>query len=214
MSLETFYNLTKEKQNTIIQSGLKEFSSKSYREANTDTITKECGISKGILFHYFNSKKNFYLYILEQCVEILTKPEKAAEETGFYQVIFNSMDRKMELFKRYPLEIRFVNMAAKETNTQIAEEKNRLLAGYILKAKKDSVFVIQRAADMLKSKASINKEKIIKALSMYVNTIVMYYLELYKDKPEDFFNNAESIKAEVKEYIDFMLFGILKERNK
>lgn len=211
MSLDTFYNLPAERQNAIIQNGMKEFSSKSYTEASTDTIIKECGISKGILFHYFGSKKNFYLYVLEHCVKVLTQHEITVEAIDFYQVLFKTMDRKMEIFKKYPLEIKFVNMVAKETNGQIAEEKNQLLAGYMVKAQKESATVIQKAVEMLPLKVQANRVKMIQALSLYTNTIVMRYLELYKDKPDDFFQSSDLIQAEVKEYIDFMLYGIMEE---
>lgn len=210
MSLDTFYNLTDERQNNIIQNGIKEFSSKSYTEASTDTIIKECGISKGILFHYFGSKKNFYLYILDYCVKVLTREKITIDGNNFYEVLFKTMDRKIMNFKKYPLEIRFVNMAAKETNRKIADEKNQLLTKYMVKAQKESSAVIKNAAKMIPLKFSLNRDKIVQALSMYTNTIVMRYLEIYKEKPDDFFKNSELIKLEVKEYIDFILYGIME----
>ncbi len=211
MSIETFYNLPEEKQKSLIQGGLKEFSSRSYQEASTDAITRECGISKGILFHYFKSKKIFYLFILEHCVKLLTQPVHQASGNDFYEIIFLSMDRKMELFQKYPLEIKFVNLAAKETNGQIAEEKNKLLGPYMLRAKEDSGRVIQKAAEKLSLKTTEDRETIVKALSMYVNTIIMNYLEQYKDKPEDFFHGGDKIKGEIKEYLNIFLYGVLRE---
>ena len=60
--LESFEKLPIEKQESIINAGLSEFSSKTYTEASTDLIVATCDISKGLLFYYFGSKRNFYLY--------------------------------------------------------------------------------------------------------------------------------------------------------
>jgi len=211
MSFQTFLNLSEMKQNEIIKIGLSEFATKPYNEANTDAITKACGISKGIIFHYFKSKKNFYLYILENCIKKVDLPIKAIMVTGFYEVIFNSMDEKMEIFWKYPLEVQFINMAAKENNSQIKEEKNKILMCYMAQAQKDTLSTFKQALEFLKLKSHVDKEKILKAISLYVNAIIMRYLEMYKDKPQDFFKNRAVIKIEIKEYIDFMLHGIAEE---
>ena len=58
MSFETFEKLPTEKKEYILSTGIKEFSQKSYKDVSTDIITQKCHISKGILFHYFGSKKS------------------------------------------------------------------------------------------------------------------------------------------------------------
>ncbi|MCI5481154.1 MAG: TetR/AcrR family transcriptional regulator, partial [Lachnospiraceae bacterium] len=66
MSFEAYEKITEEKRNRILSTGIKEFSGKSYKDVSTDHITKACGISKGLLFHYFGSKREFYFYCLEK----------------------------------------------------------------------------------------------------------------------------------------------------
>ena len=72
MNKAAFERLAEEKQQTIIEAGIREFSVFSYSDANTDRITSACGISKGLLYHYFGTKKGFYLYCLERSLKILT----------------------------------------------------------------------------------------------------------------------------------------------
>lgn len=67
---ENFEKISEEKKNRIIKSALKEFAVKGYEEASTNNIVKEAGISKGMIFHYFENKKNLYLYILDYCAEL------------------------------------------------------------------------------------------------------------------------------------------------
>lgn len=49
----------KKKKDQIAASALKEFAEKGFEQASTNTICKEAGVSKGLLFHYFGSKKKF-----------------------------------------------------------------------------------------------------------------------------------------------------------
>lgn len=60
-----FLELDKLKQDRIINAAMKEFALKGYKNASTNEIVKEAGISKGLLFHYFTNKKAyFYIYII------------------------------------------------------------------------------------------------------------------------------------------------------
>ena len=123
MVKDAFKKLPEDKKNTIVKSGIAEFSRKSYSEASTDEITKNSGISKGILFHYFGSKKEFYCYCLEQALERLTAEQPEPEADDFYEIIFSSMGEKLSVCRQFPEETRFINMAARETNSQVFGQK-------------------------------------------------------------------------------------------
>ena len=91
MSLETFERLPADRKELIISTGIEEFSRKAYKDSSTDEITRKCGISKGILFHYFGSKREYYLYCLARALECLTaNTEKTDEDRkdDFYGILF------------------------------------------------------------------------------------------------------------------------------
>ena len=64
MSRETFEKLPADRKELILSTGIRMFSLSPYSEVSTDSITRTCGISKGMLFQYFGSKRSFYLYCL------------------------------------------------------------------------------------------------------------------------------------------------------
>jgi AcrR family transcriptional regulator len=68
---ETFEKLPESRREQILQVCIEEFVQKGYRNASTNTMVKRLGISKGVLFLYFKSKKNLYLYIVEYLTKIL-----------------------------------------------------------------------------------------------------------------------------------------------
>jgi AcrR family transcriptional regulator len=49
-----------DKRSRIINASIEEFAEYSYEKASTNNIVKKAGISKGLLFHYFGSKKDLY----------------------------------------------------------------------------------------------------------------------------------------------------------
>jgi len=67
-----FESLPEDKRKLIIDVCMEEFAQNGYEKASTNTIVKNAGISKGILFHYFGSKKNLYLYVLDYAIEVFT----------------------------------------------------------------------------------------------------------------------------------------------
>ena len=60
-----FFDVKKDKQDAIINAALHTFALKGYKDASTDVIVKEAGISKGLLFHYFTSKQGLYDFICD-----------------------------------------------------------------------------------------------------------------------------------------------------
>jgi TetR/AcrR family transcriptional regulator len=60
-----FDKLPDSRKEEILRVCMEEFVQNGYHNASTNTMVKRLGISKGLLFLYFNSKKNLYLYLVE-----------------------------------------------------------------------------------------------------------------------------------------------------
>jgi len=61
-----FYSLPEEKQKAIINAGYRVFSQNSYRNSPMSEIAAAAGISKSLLFHYFQNKKELYLFLWDK----------------------------------------------------------------------------------------------------------------------------------------------------
>ena len=48
----------------LVEIGLELFSERAYDEIAIDDIAAQAGISKGLLYHYFPSKRDFYVAII------------------------------------------------------------------------------------------------------------------------------------------------------
>ncbi len=205
-----FENISAEKKQQIITKGIEIFSKFSFVEARTDLITREAGISKGLLFYYFGSKKNFYLYLFNHTIDLLT-PDLEYEENhdSFYEIIFDMMDMKYNLITRYPNETKFLNMVSKETHKEVSKDVRNIFSVYHKKTKEKSNNIISNAVKKLKLRQDIDTQKIVESLSLYIDAIVMKYLLLYQDNPMALFDNYNEFKEAIKEHLDLMIYGIV-----
>ena len=212
MAFEAFEKLSADKKELILSAGMKEFSQKPYKEASTDSITKACGISKGLLFHYFGSKKAFYFYCLESAMEKLTAQAQSKEEVNdFYDILFSSMDQKFALCIHYYDEMHMVNMASRDAATEIEQQKAEMMQKYAIQIKMKSAETIRRALQTLHFKHDENLQMTVEGISLYINAVLNKYLIQYQTTPDAFFQNRDAIKSEMKQYLDMMLFGICQK---
>ena len=66
---EKFERLDDKRKSQIINAALKEFAVKGYKEASTNIIAKEAGLSKSLLFHYVGSKQKLFIYLYDHALE-------------------------------------------------------------------------------------------------------------------------------------------------
>jgi len=70
--IDKFMKLEDDKRNRIINAAMKEFRY-GFKKASTDVIVKEAGISKGLLFHYFVTKEQLYIFLMSHASDLVQK---------------------------------------------------------------------------------------------------------------------------------------------
>lgn len=79
---ESFEKLDEKKKLNIINAGYTVFARYGYDKASVDEITKAAGISKGSLFYYFETKKNFFIYLYEYSGNLMQKLVDSPDKDG------------------------------------------------------------------------------------------------------------------------------------
>lgn len=204
--------LPADKLQAVYLAGLREFASKPFSDASTDVITSQGGISKGLLFHYFGSKKDFYLYCLKRSMDTLTAPTDDTDSGDFYDILFDTMNAKFSLCMEHMLETRLVNMASRDASREIAADKSAIMRAYALDIRRHSEAVMTRAVSRLRIRED-QKPLAQSGLTLYASALMNKYLLAYQERPEDFFRQSDRLKKEFRDYIDLMLKGIEKEDN-
>jgi AcrR family transcriptional regulator len=68
-----------ERKSQLLALGLRIFSERSYDEVSVDDLAQAAGISKGLLYHYFPTKRVFYIAALEQAAsDLLVRTDTTA----------------------------------------------------------------------------------------------------------------------------------------
>lgn len=190
-----FFDLKKEKQDRMINAALKVFALKGYKHASTDDIVKEAAISKGLLFHYFDSKLGLYTFIYDYSLRYMSLEMKSTvqkSETDMFELLKQQEQAKIQALRGYPYMQQFLNRSMSEDVSEallaIEDKRNTLSELY------DSVFA---QADLSKLPASVDGAKVWKMLDYTIKGLMT---QRFLD---DSFH-ANMLQEEICEYIDMM----------
>ena len=164
-----FFDLKQEKQDRMVNAALKIFALNGYSHASTDDIVKEAHISKGLLFHYFDSKIGVYSFIYDYAVRFISLELSSAidpNETSYFEILRQMEAAKMQVLKSYPFMFMFLNTCKKEDITEA------VLAVETAKAQlaSNEETILQKADDSVKSKK--NYAELMKMLTYTINGLM------------------------------------------
>ncbi len=157
-----FFDLKQEKQDRMINAALKIFAQNGYKHASTDDIVKEAGISKGLLFHYFDSKIGVYSFLYDYSARYMQLELSSAvdpEETSYMALRRQMEAARMQSLKTYPYMELFLKTAAKETVEEAVSATKASKEAY-----ETALSEILGKADMETFRAAKNSDKFLKML--------------------------------------------------
>jgi AcrR family transcriptional regulator len=155
---EKFFDLTREKQDRIINGGLKVFSKTPYKYASTDRIVEEAKISKGLLFHYFGSKEGIYTFLYDysmRYVELELYSTISIKETNYFELLREIEEANIKIRENYFFMLAFIAQAEMEE-----EEKIKKVIAKKSIRRKENYDKIIRKADMSFLNGFENKEQV------------------------------------------------------
>ncbi len=198
---DKFFDLKKDKQDRMINAALKVFAMQGYKHASTDDIVKEAGVSKGLLFHYFESKLGVYEFVYEYSVrymvlELSTTVSK--DESNLFEVMKQVEFARMNVAKGYPYMQQFLNRSMTEDvgEALLATESKRR----ILEAEYERLDAQIRYIGF---PAGVDGRKLHKMLDFTIKGLMT----------ERFMENAfhpEMMYQEIAEYLDMMKLLVIK----
>ena len=173
-NLQKFATLDTSKQERIINAAMKEFT-KGYKNASTDNIVKEAGISKGLIFHYFGTKEGLYHFLMDHASETVQREYLDKINIVHSDILDNIWQLtllKGEMSLRYPALFDFVANAYMDT-TAPGSNKIRLRSS---EAQADLMKQIFATADFSLFREDIDSGRAVRiilwAIEGYANSIV------------------------------------------
>ena len=132
------YKINTEKKEKLFLIALEEFTENGYRNASTNRITEKAGVSKGLLFHYFGSKKELFLGCYKQTFNFFT--DRFATEIkelprDIIEKLLVISRWKIKMALEYPLQnkflTRFMLHPPEAIKNEILEYKNTFSARFL-----------------------------------------------------------------------------------
>lgn len=192
-------HIPEDKKHRIIRAAMEQFAKNGYKNATMDEIVAAADISKGLIFHYFGSKKKLYLYLYEFAYGLVyDRVVKSFEQEDLFERIRESEQIKLAVVSEYPYVLDFLLSVHRETDNTIQEEISKIKVERFPPWKE--TFLPGLGASKLRE--GIDLEKVIKIISWTTNGL----LAEHKD---DFV--LEDIFAEMDEYLNLMRKAFYKE---
>lgn len=204
---DKFENLDEDKKKKVINACIYEFADKGYEKASTNTIIKEAGISKGILFHYFSNKKNLFFYILDYCMQAMTEEfmkYPLTETKDIFQRFSELGVIKLKIAQEYPYIVKlFMEALASPPEDMRSEIEKKYL-----QASQEYMPTIFKDIDYSKFRGGVEPSKAIEVITLFIGALGEKYLKDYKGKEHELFQDYDKIMAEYMEYMEILKYGM------
>ena len=190
-------------------SAMTEFAKNGYRKASTDAIVVGAGISKGLLFHYFGTKMDFYIYLFEYANSVIMAEyyNKVDMDTRDILARLRSMILlKLELTDKYPALFEFISSAYFEKDPVAAHRIDEDVTRLYTEARRNILDNIDRSL----FKPDLDTPKAI--------DIIMFTLQGYSEAQvsqgktmSDYEKEGQRYIREVDEYLAVLRQAFYKE---
>ena len=131
MPKDTFFNLSEEKRNRIVDSAILEFSKSHYKKVTINSIVNGAGIPKGSFYQYFKNKDDLYRHIFNQIGTLkkgaLDGKKKDVDCISFKEYVIKLMEKAEKFENSDPklqnLKNKFINECPQEVRKAVLKNE-------------------------------------------------------------------------------------------
>lgn len=155
--------LSEEKQQPVIEAALKCFGKHGYKKASMGDIAKSSGVSKPMLFHYFGTKRDLYLYLSEYVRTVMVdayKRNKIDVCDDLFERITVASRMKMGILEKYPNILKFIISMFEETDEEVIDITKKIMP----EAQQFSYDLVVKKEDAVKFKESVDIDAVMRLM--------------------------------------------------
>ena len=161
--MEKFKELSEERQQPIIEAALKCFGKHGYKKASMGDIAQNSGVSKPMLFHYFGTKRDLYLYLSEYVRTVMLDAYKRSEINSYddlFERIITASRMKMGILERYPNILKFIISMFEETDDAVTDITKKIMP----ESQRFSYDLVLKKEDAVKFKEGVNIDEVMRLM--------------------------------------------------
>lgn len=203
-----------DKREKILDAALAEFSQQGYGKASTNQITQKAGISKGLLFHYFGSKKKLFLATFEFCAQQFLNyfsvwmPQQDDLSTDFFERLLTVSEVKYRYYQQHSSIYHFLVVAVRDMFKYFPDEMNQQFS--LLRTLGMTIFM--EGIDFSRFRDDIDRDK---AILLICKCLQAYTLQLLQHMPAKEIEDQtqwESVFEEIREIIYLFRDGLYRDQ--
>lgn len=200
--MEKFKELSEEKQLPIMEAALKCFGKHGYKKASMGDIAQNSGVSKPMLFHYFGTKRDLYLYLSEYVRSIMIEAYKRNEINAYddlFERIIAASRMKMGILEKHPHILKFIISMFEETDDAVTDITKKIMPD----AQRFSYELVLRKEDVIKFKESVDIDVVMRLMFLMA--------EGYAHEMTDERCDLDKITEELEKTIHMLKSNLYKE---
>ena len=202
-----FENLDTNKQEIIRRACLLEFVRAGYSGASTNAMCKNAGISKGLLFYYFGSKKELFLYLIDYCTIKLRDSFYdgiVLDRENIFERMINLTLRKWALSKKHPWEYDFLAKLLLDCPPDIEQRLAQMKKDNLERAMQTIMYNL----DLSELRPDIDPAKAVELVLFVIEGFKAKNIEKYRMNPRPLSELHDEIMLELKGYLDMCRIGM------
>lgn len=205
MSSAQFSKLPLNKQNEILDASLKEFAEYGYDLASTNRITRDLGISKGVLFKYFGDKAGLFITVCEYGIGEYADAIVIRPYSDIFECIKDAGIQKLRWLRERPLTYRLIMRIIKEPDHPVYAQV--LERAYAVSQKQSET--IQSLLPKTGLRPGVSPEQVLNAIIWISQGIQDRYSSTYpEDVNSDFDAYYQRFSEETDKYFNIIKYGI------
>ncbi len=209
---QIYQQVPEEKRKKILHAAIAEFAEQGYDKASTNRIIREASISKGLLFHYFGSKKHLFLATFDYCVNQYTNeinkliPPLPNLPADFFDRIIYRVEFKFRYFLQQPTMYSFLLTAFDELLKKFPDEAEKRLKNF----EKISLSFMFEGIDRSKFRPDLDIDKAISFIFLSLNAFTQQWIKRFAEYQEKGIDRWDEVLNEYKLMLDIFKRGVYK----
>jgi AcrR family transcriptional regulator len=101
LARNTFWHLSPDKQERVLNAALAEFADQGYHQASLNRLVARAGIAKGSLYQYFPNKEGIFRHIFQLALNLVRRTLVEVKETTAQEDLFTRLEKSLQAGVRF-----------------------------------------------------------------------------------------------------------------
>ncbi|MCD6551183.1 TetR/AcrR family transcriptional regulator [Thermotoga sp.] len=200
------------KKELILKAAVEVFGEKGFRNATTDEIAKKAGVAKGLIFHYFRTKKELYyqtyVFVSEKLRKEFEEFMQKHEDEDIFVFMEKWMEKKITYSAEHPEVFNFLI-----TLVSVDRDLQGRILRYLEAAQRIFFDFIRKKLKNLELADEVTEDMAFKLLWCFSKGFEEgYILKIYQGRPDSLKRDIKKISEEAKVMFRVMKRGLLKKQ--